>query len=65
MKSLTETAVVLGACAAFASADTIYTGDTLSGYPVISALDINDVPSNKISRFWLSPGAGQGGLGTS
>ncbi|EME82468.1 uncharacterized protein MYCFIDRAFT_82379 [Pseudocercospora fijiensis CIRAD86] len=43
-------------------AKTIYTGDTLQGYPVISQLDITDVPYNTISRFWISPGAGQGGL---
>ncbi|RMY71095.1 hypothetical protein D0862_14650 [Hortaea werneckii] len=41
---------------------TIYTGDTLQGYPIISSLDITDVPSNTISRFWLSPAEGQGGL---
>ncbi|UJO18615.1 uncharacterized protein CLAFUR5_07255 [Fulvia fulva] len=62
MKPLVQSTIALAACTAFSSAETVYTGDTLSGYPVISALDITDVPSNTISRFWLSPGAGQGGL---
>ncbi|RMY70071.1 hypothetical protein D0862_14793, partial [Hortaea werneckii] len=44
------------------ASQTIYTGDTLQGYPIISSLDITDVPSNTISRFWLSPASGQGGL---
>jgi predicted deacylase len=43
------------------SAQTVYTGDTLQGYPVISALDVHDVPANAVSRFWLSPATGQGG----
>ncbi|KAI7193304.1 hypothetical protein KC316_g6401 [Hortaea werneckii] len=44
------------------TSQTIYTGDTLQGYPIISSLDITDVPSNTISRFWLSPASGQGRL---
>lgn len=43
-------------------ARTIYTGDVLHGYQVIESLDVRDVPANTISRFWISPAAGQGGL---
>ena len=55
---LTLTTLLLGST----TSQTIYTGDTLQGYPIISSLDITDVPSNTISRFWLSPAEGQGGL---
>lgn len=58
MRSLAALSV-LGHCA---TAKTIYTGDIFQGYPIISSLDIADVPANQVSRFWLSPGAGQGGL---
>lgn len=37
-------------------------GDTLSGYPVISNLDLNDVPANAITRYWISPVSASGGL---
>lgn len=57
-----SSALFLSTLSACVTAETVYTGDTLSGFPVISSLDVNDVPSNTISRFWLSPGAGQGGL---
>lgn len=52
----------LSALAPLTSAATVYTGDRFQGYPIISSLDITDCPSNTISRFWLSPAAGQGGL---
>lgn len=55
---LSLTTLLLGST----TSQTIYTGDTLQGYPIISSLDITDVPSNTISRFWLSPASGQGGL---
>ncbi|KAI7260307.1 hypothetical protein KC345_g10102, partial [Hortaea werneckii] len=55
---LTLTTLLLGPT----TSQTIYTGDTLQGYPIISSLDITDVPCNTISRFWLSPAEGQGGL---
>lgn len=44
-----------------ASAKTVYTGDILHGYPVISSLDLTDVPTNTISRFWISAAQAQGG----
>ena len=47
--------------AAVASAQTNFTGDVLQGYPVIEYLDLNDVPANTISRFWISPAEAQGG----
>jgi predicted deacylase len=43
-------------------AQTNFTGDVLHGYPVISALDIADVPANTISRYWISAAQAQGGL---
>jgi predicted deacylase len=45
-----------------ALAQTTFTGDVLSGYPVISNLDITDVPANTISRYWISAAKAQGGL---
>ncbi|SMY27279.1 unnamed protein product [Zymoseptoria tritici ST99CH_1A5] len=62
MKLPSQSTFALVAFAAFSYAKTIYTGDTLQGYPVIASLDMNDVPANQISRFWLSPASGQGGL---
>ena len=44
-----------------ALAQTTFTGDVLSGYPVISNLDIADVPANTISRYWISAAKAQGG----
>ena len=44
------------------AAKTAYTGDILHGYPVISALDVGDVPPNTISRYWISAAQAQGGL---
>jgi hypothetical protein len=43
-------------------AQTNFTGDVLHGYPVISNLDIADVPANTISRYWISAAQAQGGL---
>lgn len=37
-------------------------GDTLSGYPVVSNLNLEDVPANTISRYWISPVSASGGL---
>jgi predicted deacylase len=48
------------ALAATASAQTNYTGDILSSYPVITALDISDAPANTVSRYWLYTGTSQG-----
>lgn len=58
-----STTAYLTTLASLTSASTIYTGDTFQSYPIISSLDISDCCSpNTISRFWLSPAAGQGGL---
>ncbi|KAK4501572.1 hypothetical protein PRZ48_007381 [Zasmidium cellare] len=64
MKStdIVQKTLLLGSLAVSGSAKTVLTGDILQGYPVISSLDVEDVPANTISRFWLSPAAGQGGL---
>jgi predicted deacylase len=45
-----------------ALAQTTFTGDILHGIPVISSLDIADVPANTISRYWISAAQAQGGL---
>ncbi|KAK6430330.1 hypothetical protein LTR95_013517 [Oleoguttula sp. CCFEE 5521] len=58
---LRHAAVLATVGIAGAAAKTVYTGDTLSGYPVISALDITDLPANTISRFWISAAQAQGG----
>lgn len=47
---------------ACATAQTNFTGDTLSGYPVITSLDLSDVPANTISRYWLYTATAQGGI---
>ena len=62
MKASTRSIALLSALTSGALAATVYTGDRFQGYPIISSLDVNDVPSNTVSRFWLSPAAGQGGL---
>jgi predicted deacylase len=62
MKSPVYSTLAVAALAACGYAETVYTGDVLQGYPIIASLDINDVPANQVSRFWLSPAAGQGGL---
>lgn len=53
---------LLSALTSGVTAATVYTGDRFQGHPIISSLDVNDLPSNTVSRFWLSPAAGQGGL---
>jgi predicted deacylase len=45
-----------------ACAQTSFTGDVISGYPVITSLDLNDVPSNAVTRYWLYAATGQGRL---
>jgi predicted deacylase len=51
---------VCAALAVLVSAQTNYTGDVISNYPVITSLDLNDVPSNQVSRYWLYTGTSQG-----
>ena len=46
--------------AAYAGAQTNFTGDIVSTYPVITSLDLDDVPSNAVSRYWLYTGTSQG-----
>ena len=46
--------------AATASAQTNFTGDMISTYPVITSLDPSDAPSNTVTRYWLYVGTGQG-----
>ena len=41
-------------------AQTDLTGDTISGYPVITFLELSDVPSNTIQRYWLLTAVSQG-----
>lgn len=57
-----STVALLVSGAAIASAQTNFTGDTLQGYPVIEYLDLNDVPANTVSRYWISAAEAQGGL---
>ena len=53
---------LLASTLAVVSAQTNFTGDTLQGYPIISNLDLADVPANTISRYWISAAEAQGGL---
>ena len=60
--ALSMTLVVSALSASVALAETRYTGDTLQGVPVISELDITDLPSGKMHRFFFqgaSDGIGQ------
>lgn len=57
-----STISLLATCVALTAAQTNFTGDTLQGYPVIEYLDLADIPSNTISRFWISAAEAQGGL---
>jgi len=41
-------------------AQTNFTGDVISGYPVITSLDLSDVPSNTVSRYWIVAAVQQG-----
>jgi len=43
-------------------AQTTFTGDFISGYPVITSLDITDVPANTITRYWFLTAEAQGGI---
>ena len=43
-------------------AATNFTGDVLNGVPVISYLDLADVPSQSVSRYYLRVGELNGGL---
>jgi predicted deacylase len=43
-------------------AQTTFTGDFISGYPVITSLDITDVPANAITRYWFLTAEAQGGI---
>ncbi|KAJ4291961.1 hypothetical protein N0V90_009859 [Kalmusia sp. IMI 367209] len=47
---------------ACSSAATNFTGDVLNGVPVISYLDLADVPSQSVSRYYLRVGELNGGL---
>ena len=44
------------------SAQTIFTGDVINGYPVITSLDLSDVPANAVTRYWLHAATSQGRL---
>ena len=48
------------AVAACATAQTNFTGDVISTYPVITSLDPSDAPANTVSRYWLYTGTSQG-----
>lgn len=61
MKSIL-TGALLARLGGLVFGQTNFTGDILHGYPVISALDIADVPANTISRYWISAAQAQGGL---
>lgn len=50
------------ALAGLAAAQTNLTGDILNGVPVISYLDLADVPPRKVSRYYLRAGELNGGL---
>jgi predicted deacylase len=52
----------LASLVSVAATKTVYTGDTLSGYTVISCLHTTDVSANTISQFWLSAAQAQGGV---
>ncbi|KAK3065202.1 hypothetical protein LTS18_006411 [Coniosporium uncinatum] len=43
-------------------AQTNFTGDVISGYPVITSLDLSDVPSNTVSRYWIVAAVQQGSI---
>ncbi|OMJ12959.1 hypothetical protein AYI69_g9194 [Smittium culicis] len=35
------------------SAETVYTGDIISGHKVVTRLDIDDIPENSLTKLWL------------
>ena len=41
---------------------TNFTGDVISGYPVITQLDVEDTPANAITRYWFKAAEAQGGI---
>ncbi|KAF7510816.1 hypothetical protein GJ744_005916 [Endocarpon pusillum] len=43
-------------------AQTVFTGDVIGGYPVITSLNIADAPSNAITRYWFLAAEAQGGI---
>lgn len=54
--------LLLGLGTTVVQSQTNFTGDVISGYPVISQLDIEDAPSNAITRYWLRAAEAQGGI---
>lgn len=61
MHSLSLTLLLL-LSAPLAWAQTYFTGDVLSGYPVITSLDIADAPPNTVTRYWFLAAEAQGGI---
>lgn len=59
---LPSLATLLLCIASSTSAQTVFTGDTIGGYPVITSLDIADTPSNAITRYWFVAAEAQGGI---
>lgn len=55
-------AVLLPFLALSAWAQTIFTGDVIGGYSVITSLDLADAPSNAITRYWFLAAEAQGGI---
>ena len=51
---LSRTAVV--------QSQTNFTGDVISGSPVITKLDLEDTPANAITRYWFKAAEAQGGI---
>jgi predicted deacylase len=62
MMYLSSLATFLLLAGPLAWAQTTFTGDFISGYPVITSLDITDVPANAITRYWLLTAEAQGGI---
>lgn len=61
MQLLTPLLTSLALFAATAIATTSLTGDILNGIPVISYLNISDVPARSVSRYYLRVGEINGG----
>lgn len=53
---------VAAALVGLAAAQTNFTGDVLQGAQVVSFLDLADVPSNAVTRYYLRVGELNGGL---
>lgn len=62
MMYLSTLATLLLLLGALAWAQTTFTGDFISGYPVITSLDITYVPANAITRYWFLTAEAQGGI---